>query len=281
VTGAPLKGRTFLVTGANSGIGLALADALCAGGGSVVLAARSEERTAPVLEAMARSHPGADVSFLQVDVADFDSVRRAAGRFLASGRALDVLVNNAGVAGTEGLSRDGFDITYATNHLGPFLLTRLLLPRLEQSPAARIVNVSSMAHMQIKRIEWGGIERRTTPKRSGFHDYAMTKLMNIMHASELARRLAGTRVTTYSLHPGAVASNVWRALPEPFQWILKLFLLSNEKGARTPFFCATAPELEGVSGRYYNHSREARASALAGETSLWRELWSRSEAAVG
>lgn len=276
-----MEKRTFLVTGASSGIGKALAEALAARGGRVVLAGRSPERTVPVVEAIRRRHPGADARFLQLDVAEFASVRRAAGVFLADGGALDVLVNNAGVAGTFGLNADGFDLTYATNHLGPFLLTNLLLPRLRESPSARIVNVASMAHLRVKQIDWSVLARRSGPTRSAFHDYSVTKLMNVLHAKELARRLAGTRVTTYAVHPGVVASNIWRKLPGPLQWFMKLFMLSNERGAEGPLYCATAAELGSVSGRYYNRVHESRVNPLADDPSLARELWSRSESAVG
>jgi retinol dehydrogenase 12 len=272
-----LQGRTFLVTGANSGIGRAMVEALAARGGRVVLAARSEERTRPVLDGIRAQHRSADVEFLQVDVSDLASVRRAASTYLATGRPLDVLVNNAGVGGTHALSADGFDLTYATNHIGPFLLTSLLLPAIERAPQGRIVNVSSIGHMQVKRIDWTVLERRTALRKSGFADYAVTKLMNILHAKELARRLTGTRVTTYALHPGGVKSNIWRALPRPVQWGLKLFLISNEEGAKTQLYCATAPELAGVSGRYYDKSREVPPSRLAEDPALARELWTRTE----
>ena len=275
-----LQGRTFLVTGANSGIGRAMVEALAARGGHVVLAARSQERTRPVLDAIRAQRASAAVEFLQVDVSDLSSVRRAAESFLAAGRPLDVLVNNAGVAGTHALSADGFDLTYATNHIGPFLLTNLLLPALHRAPQGRVVNVSSVAHMQVRRIDWSVLERRAAPKRSRFADYAVTKLMNVLHAKELARRLAGTRMTTYALHPGGVASNIWRSVPQPLQWLIKLFLDSNEEGARTQLYCATAPELAGVSGRYYDKSREVRPNPLAEDPALARELWSRTEAAI-
>jgi retinol dehydrogenase-12 len=275
------RGRTFLVTGANSGIGRALVEALAAAGGNVVLASRSEERTKPVLDGIHARHPDVEARFLSIDVSDLGSVRQAAGTLLSSGQPLDVLVNNAGIAGTRALSRDGFDLTYATNHIGPFLLTNLLLPRLRASVQGRIVNVSSMAQMTVKRIDWSLLERRTAPKRSGFADYAVTKLMNVLHAKELARRLTGTPVTTYALHPGAVASNVWRAVPQPFQWLIKRFMLSNEEGARTPFWCATAPELASATGRFYNKSREAPPNPLAEDPALAKELWDRTEAAVG
>ena len=275
-----LQGRSFFVTGANSGIGRAMVEALAARGGSVVLAGRSEERTKPVLNAIRARHPAVNAQFVLVEVSDLGSVRRAAESFLATGRPLDALVNNAGVAGTRALSADGFDLTYATNHIGPFLLTNLLLPALRRAPQGRIVNVSSVAHMQVKRIDWSVLERRATPKRGRFADYAVTKLMNVLHAKELARRLAGTRMTTYALHPGGVASNIWRSVPQPLQWVIKLFLDSNEEGARTQLYCATAPELATATGRYYDKCREARCNPLADDEALARELWTRTERAV-
>ncbi len=275
-----LRTRTFLVTGASSGIGRALACLLASRGARVVLASRSPERTVPVLDAIRQRHPQADLQFLEIDVSDFASVRRAADQFLRGHSRLDVLVNNAGIAGTFGLNSDGFDVTYATNHLGPFLLTNLLLPALRASPSARIVNMSSMAQMNVKKIDWTGLERRTTPRRSGFRDYSMTKLMNVLHAKELARRLEHTSVTTYAVHPGVVASNIWRALPGPLSWIVKLIMISNERGAETPLFCATAPEVKAISGRYYSRCREVPCNPLAEDPALGGELWRRSEIAV-
>ncbi len=147
------------------------------------------------------------------------------------------------MAGTQALSADGLDMTYATNHIGPFLLTTLLLPALERAAQGRVVNVSSVGHLQAKRIDWSMLERRAAPRRSGFGDYAVSKLMNVLRAKELARRLTATRITTYALHPGGVASNIWRSVPQPFRWIILQFLISTEQGARTPLHCATAPEL--------------------------------------
>lgn len=280
MTAPDLKGRSFLITGANSGIGRAMVEALAARGGRVVLAARSETRTRPVLEGIRSRYPGADAQFMVLDLSDLSTIRRSATAFLANGRPLDVLVNNAGVAGTRALSREGYDLTYAVNHIGPFLLTNLLLPRLQQSPAGRIVNVSSAAHFQVKQLDWSVLERRPVPRRSAFADYAATKLMNVLHARELGRRLAGTSVTTSSCHPGAVASNIWRAVPQPLQWFIKLFMLSNEQGAVTPVFCATAAEVAGASGRYYDKCREVPPNPLATDEALARELWNRTECAV-
>jgi len=278
--GPDLQGRTFLVTGASSGIGGAVVEALAARGGNVVLASRSEERTRLVLDAIRRRNRAIDAQFLSLDVSDLASVRRAAAEFLAAGHSLDVLINNAGVAGTRGLSRDGFDLTYATNHIGPFLLTNLLLPRLREAPGGRVVNVASAAHLRVRHIDWSVLDRRTEVKSSGFQDYAITKFMNVLHARELARRLTGTRVTTCALHPGVVASDIWRGLPRPLQWFMKLFMISNEEGARTPLYCATAPELGAQTGRYYDKSREVAPNPLANDEVLARELWKRTEAAV-
>ncbi len=271
---------TFLVTGANSGLGRATAEALAAGGDEVVLAGRSEERTRPVLEAIRTRHPGSRVEFLRLDLSDLASVEQAARAFLDSARPLDALINNAGIAGTEALSADSFDLTYATNHIGPFLLTWLLLPALERASQGRIVNVSSIAHMQVAGIDWSLLERRAAPRRSGFPDYAATKLMNVLHAKELARRLAGTSVTTYAVHPGGVRTNIWRALPRPIRWGLTLFLISSEKGAETQLTCATAPELAGASGRYWEKCRQVPCNPLADDPALAAELWTRTEEAI-
>lgn len=280
MTATDLQGRNFLVTGANSGIGRALVEVLAERGGRVILAARSEPRTRPVLEEIRSRHPGADTQFLRLDLSDLSSIRGAAEEFFASGRTLDVLVNNAAIAGSRALSPEGFGLTYAVNHIGPFLLTSLLLPRLQQSPAGRIVNVSSAAHFQVKQIDWSVLERRTAPRLSAFGDYAVSKLMNVLHARELARRLAGTSVTTSSCHPGVVASNIWRAVPQPLQWFIKLFMLSNEQGAETPLFCATAAEVARTSGFYYDKCREVSPNPLANNEGLARELWDRTERAV-
>ena len=297
MTTADQQGRTFYVTGGNSGLGRATVDALIARGGSVILASRSEEKTRPVIEDIRRRNPGADLSFALLDLADLASVRRAATAYLASGRPLDVLINNAGVAGARGLTKDGFDITIGTNHIGPFLLTALLLPRLREAKQGRIVNVSSGAHRSVRRVDWDMLNRppasmsptkptrsgaasSSPPKRSSMAAYGLSKLMNILHAKELARRLADTPVTTYSLHPGAVASDIWRELPGPVQFIMKRFMLTNEEGAKTQIYCATAPELSAVSGRYYERSRENRPSKLAQDDALAREMFVRSEAAI-
>ncbi|WP_394837295.1 SDR family NAD(P)-dependent oxidoreductase [Pendulispora rubella] len=277
-----LEGRTFLVTGASAGIGRATVCALAARGASVVLASRSEEKTRAVMEEIRRLHPAssqADVEFLPVDLGDLGSVKRAAETFLASSRPLDVLINNAGLVGATGLSKDGYEIAFATNHLGPFLLTKLLLPKLVEAPQGRVVNVASRAHFRAKAVDWGQMSL-PVKKIHSFTQYGVTKLMNILHAKELANRLAETRVTTYSLHPGVVASELWREVPWPVANVMKLFFISNEEGAKTTLYCATAPELSSSSGLYYDDCKEGRVSRLARDECLAREVFERSEDAV-
>lgn len=275
-----LAGRSFLVTGASSGIGLAAVEGLLARGGAVTLANRSEDKTQPILASLRERHPGAELHFVRLDLADLADVKRCAEDVLASGRPLDVLVNNAGLAGARGQTKDGFELTFGTNHLGPFLLTNLLLPRILASPQGRIVNVSSAASLRVREVDWELATRPVVGRVDGLSRYGLSKFLNVVHARELARRLEGTAVTTSSLHPGAVATDVWRSLPGFAQVVLKWFMLSNEEGARTTLYCATAPELAKVSGRYYEREKERAPNPLALDPALGTEMWTRSEAMI-
>lgn len=272
-----LAGRHILVTGGNSGIGRAAVQALVARGAAVTVASRSEEKTRPVLEGIRAASPGAQLEFLALDLGRLGSVRDAAQRFLDSGKPLDVLVNNAGIAGSPGLTADGFEITLGTNHLGPHLFTRLLLPRLKESAQGRIVNVASRAHLRVQGFEWSDFTRATTSTKERLARYGQSKLMNVLHARELARRLAGTKVTTYALHPGVVATNVWREVPRPLQPLIKLFMISEEEGAKTTLYCATEPALASETGRYYDKQKPAKTNPRADDETLARELWERSD----
>lgn len=269
-----LEGRTMLVTGANSGIGRATALALGKRGARLFLAGRSEERTRPVMEEI-RSSGNDQVTFLPVDLGDLASVRDCAARFLASGAPLHVLINNAGLAGRRGLTPDGFELAFGVNHLGPFLLTELVVPRLKESAPSRIVNVSSRGHYRARGIDFGSL-RKPTRTATALAEYNVSKLCNVLHAKDLARRLEGTGVTTYSLHPGVIASDVWREVPWPVRSLIKAFMRSSEEGAETSIWCATAPELAHQTGRYYDACREKRPSALAEDEALSKELWERS-----
>jgi NAD(P)-dependent dehydrogenase (short-subunit alcohol dehydrogenase family) len=271
-----LEGKVYVVTGANTGIGRVAAEELARRGGQVFLAGRSEERTAPVVEAIRRETPGARADFLSLDLADLDSVRAAARSFLATGLPLHGLVNNAGLAGVRGLSREGVELTFATNHLGPFLLTLLLLHRMKESAPSRIVNVASRAHYRARGIAWDAL-RAPARSTAGLDEYSVSKLANVLFTKSLARRLEGTGVTTYALHPGVVATDIWRELPWGLRHLAKAFMISPEKGAQTTLHCATSAEVAGETGLYYDACKPRRPSRSADDEALAEELWRRSE----
>ncbi len=273
-----LDGRVFVVTGANTGIGAETAKALAARGGRVVLACRSEDKTRPVIDAIERDGGAAD--FLRLDLADLSQIRDAAAELLGRGHPIHVLVDNAGLAGQRGLTADGFELTFGVNHLGHYLFTRLLLARLGESAPARVVVVSSAAHYDAKGIDWDAV-RHKTRSVSGVREYAVSKLANVLFAAELARRERDHGITTYALHPGVIASDVWRRVPWPVRAVMKRFMKSPEEGARTSIYCATAPELADETGRYYDDCARKTPSHLAQDPALAAELWRRSEEWVG
>ncbi len=246
-----LAGKVYLVTGANTGIGQVAAEELARRGGRVFLAGRSRERTEPVIERIRRSSGPDSAAFLPLDLSSLASVREGARAFLALGLPLHALVNNAGLAGVRRLTPDGFEMTFGTNHLGPFLLTLLLLDRLRESAPSRIVNVASRAHHRAKGIDWEA-QRRPATSTGGLDEYSVSKLANVLFTKELARRLAGSGVTAYALHPGVVATDIWRELPWGVRHLAKLFMISPQEGARTTLHCATAPEALLESGAYYD-----------------------------
>jgi NAD(P)-dependent dehydrogenase (short-subunit alcohol dehydrogenase family) len=249
-----LTGKTYLVTGANTGIGRVTAETLAARGGKVLLACRSEEKTRPVIEGIKAA--GGEADFVALDLADLTSVRKAADSVLAKDIPLHGLLNNAGLA-------------------GHFFLTTLLLP-LVQKVSGRIVNVASKAHYDAKPIDWSLVRGRTRTV-TGLPEYAVSKLSNVLFTKELAGGKAGSGVHSYALHPGVVASDAWRQIPQPFRWLMKLGMISLEEGARTTLFCATSPEVANDDGLYYDSCKPKRPSALALDGGLAKELWSRSE----
>jgi NAD(P)-dependent dehydrogenase (short-subunit alcohol dehydrogenase family) len=270
-----LGGKVYVVTGANTGIGRVTAHELAGRGAHVFLANRSEARTAPVIDGIRRATGNPAVEFLPLDLADLASVRAAAARFLSRGLPLHGLVNNAGLAGQRGLTRDGFELTFGTNHLGPFLFTLLLVERLKGSAPARIVNVASRAHHNARSIDWDALRRPGT-STAGLGEYAVSKLANVLFTKELARRLAGTGVTVYALHPGVVATEIWRELPWGARHLAKLFMISPERGARTTIHCATSAEAAAETGLYYDDCKPRRSSRAADDDALAVELWRRS-----
>ncbi len=275
-----LDGVVALVTGSNTGIGKVTATELARAGAHVIMACRSAAKTEPVVEAIRRETGSSKVEFAALDLASFASVRTAAEEFLRRDLPLHVLVNNAGLAGKRGLTADGFEFTFGVNHLGHFLFTLLLLDRLRASAPSRVVTVSSRAHYGPRRIPWERL-REPARTRTGLAEYGVSKLANVLFSAELARRTSGSGVTTYALHPGVIASDIWRRVPAPLRVVAKLFMSSTEEGAKTSLHCATAPELARESGLYYERCRPRRPSDPAQDAALAAELWTRSTDWVG
>jgi len=221
-------------------------------------------------------NPDGAVDFIALDLTSLAAVRKAADEILAMGHTIDVLVNNAGVAGVRGQTSDGFELAWGTNHVGHYLFTEKLLPLVKRAKQGRIVVVSSQGHYRAKGVDWDAVQKPSATV-SAFPEYCVSKLANVLHAKELARRLEGTGVTTYSLHPGGVASDIWSRRLGPFAVLLKPFLISNEEGAKTQVHCETAPELASESGLYYDKSRPKEPSKLALSRSLQDELKARSD----
>jgi retinol dehydrogenase-12 len=261
-----------LVTGANTGIGRATALELAGRGWRVYAAARSAEKGTAAVDAIRAATGSASVWFLPLDLADLSSVRACAAEFLDRGEPLDVLINNAGVAGRRGLTAQGFELTFGVNHLGHFLLTQLLLERVAAGPG-RVVTVASDAHYSAPGIDFGAL-RRPARGITGLREYAVSKLCNVLFGQELARRSA---VHSYALHPGVVASDMFRRVPWPVRPLVTRRMLTVEQGAATSLYCATSAAVAGDSGLYYDRCAPREPSAVA-TPELGRELWRRSEA---
>jgi NAD(P)-dependent dehydrogenase (short-subunit alcohol dehydrogenase family) len=272
-----LEGRVCVVTGANTGIGRETALGLARLGAHLVLACRSRERAEVVAAEVRRERPDAAVDVVALDLASIASIRRAAEEILAGGRPVHVLVNNAGLAGSRGATEDGFELAFGVNHVGPFVLTQLLRDRLIASAPSRVVTVASRAHLRAPGIDWETV-RRSTATFTGWPEYCVSKLANVLFSAELGRRLAGTGVTTYALHPGVVASDLWRRVPWPFRALLNLGMTGNEEGARPSIRCASASELADETGLYYDGGRQRPPGRRGKDQELARELWERTAA---
>ena len=269
------SGRTFLVTGGNTGIGRATATALARDGGRVFIACRSAGAGEAAVAAIKAATASDAVRLLPLDLASLDSVRSCAAAFLERDEPLHVLVNNAGVGGQRGITADGFELHFGVNHLGHFALTALLLERLKASGSgaagARVVNVSSEAHYGARGIDFGALRRRTA-SFTGQREYAVSKLCNVLFTQELARRLSGVGVSSYALHPGVVASDIWRRVPWPARDLIKRRMLTVEQGAVTSVYCATSAAVASDSGLYYDKCA-VRAPSPVATPELRELLW--------
>jgi NAD(P)-dependent dehydrogenase (short-subunit alcohol dehydrogenase family) len=275
-----LVDRSFVITGANSGIGFITARELARRGAAVTLACRSRTKTEEVIAQIKADTATTRLDFIELDLSDLASVRRCADALAKRDAPIHCLVNNAGLAGARGVTKDGFELAFGTNHLGHYLLTRLLLDKLVATKA-RVVNVSSNSHFNAKRIDWAALQRPTRTI-TAMREYEVSKLANVLFTKELAKRYDATGIHAYALHPGVVATDVWRRIPKPLAWVVKRFMITPEQGAVASMRCATDPAFAEQSGRYYDTGGvERRPNRLADDVSLQAELWSKSAEWVG
>lgn len=283
-------GRTFFITGANSGLGLEASRVLAGKGARVLLGCRSHAKAQSAISEIRLTHPNADLAFIPIDLADLGSVREAAAR-VKSEEKLDILVNNAGVM-VPPLERtkDGFELQFGVNHLGAFALTGLLIDQLIARPNARIVLTSSIAHRQ-GEIDFD--DPNAEKSYSRLKRYQMSKLANLLHMYELDRRLRGARADAIALacHPGVAATNLMRFLPGPARYLMlpgRLFLNSAAEGAWPTLAAATSPKLDG--GAYVGPSKRgetagpasiAKSAARARDAGPAKRLWDMSTEMTG
>lgn len=268
--------KVALITGANTGIGRVTALELARAGMHVFVACRSLDKARPVVAEIIATTGNTKVELLEIDLADFASVRACAAAFLKRDLPLHLLINNGGLAGSHGRTKSGFELAFGVNHMGHFLLTSLLLDRIKQSAPARIVNVASRAHIRVKGIDFDAVRTRTKT-RTAVKEYGVSKLANVLFSAELSRRLEGTGVTTYALHPGVVATDVWRTIPWPFDRLIKLFMITVEQGALTTLHCALSDEAGKQTGLYYDKQKVIAPSKVGQDMDLAKRLWTQSE----
>jgi NAD(P)-dependent dehydrogenase (short-subunit alcohol dehydrogenase family) len=275
VKNVDMKGKICLVTGSNTGLGKATAMGLASLGATVVMVCRDRNRGETAMAEIKKRTESNSIDLMIMDLSSQESIRRLAEDFKAKYRRLDVLVNNAAVlARRRTLTKDGFEMTFAVNHLGYFLLTNLLLDQIKASSPSRIVNVSSDAHKGMK-LDFDDLHLEKS--YSVIRAYGQSKLCNILFTYELAKRLKESGVTVNTLHPGVVKTEVFREMPFILDWLVKLFAASPEKGASTSIYLASSPEVEGVTGKYFKNKKEVRTSRESYDDSTGKKLWKISE----
>ncbi len=277
-----MRGKVAIVTGSNTGIGKETARELYRRGATVVLACRDVAKAESARAEIAASAPESRGSLrvIALDLGSTASIREFADSFRADHTALHLLVDNAGLWTTSrSTTKDGFETTFGVNHLGTFLLTHELLPLLEASAPARIVVLSSSLHFRGK-MDWDDLEFEKR-KFNGPTAYNQSKLANVLFTKALARRLEGTGVTVNAVHPGVVATELARDYPKLLVKVFHLFLLSPEEGARCSLHVATSPELEGITGLYFEKSKAKQAAGAALDVIAQERLWELSERRLG
>ena len=268
--------RTIVITGANTGIGAACALAMAAPGVHLVLACRSAEKTEPVLEAVRAA--GARATFLALDLSDLERASAAGHELARAHGSVDLLLNNAGLAGQRGITKDGFELAFGVNHLGHFAFTLPLLPALTAA-GGRVVNVASGNHYNAHDIPWSRLTEATR-SFTGLPEYAVSKLANVLFTAELRRR--HPTIGAVSMNPGRIQSDIFRRMPAPLFAVLRLVLPMKpvEVGGERLVHAATVP-LEGDGAPLYFHKQAPRAANPAAlREDLAAELWAYSLRAV-
>lgn len=263
--------RVVLVTGSTDGIGRATARALAAAGMHVIVHGRTKPRVDAALAALREQLPGAELDGVSFDLGTVASVRRGAEQILARAPALHVLLNNAGIFADERVvTDDGIELTFAVNHIAPFLLTELLAPRLEASATdqpSRVINLASVAHTR-GRIHLDDLTLANG--WTGYAAYAMSKLANVMHAISLAERHAPERLVAYSLHPGVISTKLLR------QGFGPIAGAAPEAGAKTAVRLASEAAPTAASGSYFSDGSQTQPAASARDAALRKALWDAS-----
>jgi len=276
--------RVYVVTGANTGIGKATAAGLAKHGGRVAMVSRDAGKGQAAIDDVRASNPQADLELVVGDLGTLTSTRALAADLLARFPRIDVLVNNAGVwPGERRINDDGYEQTFAVNHLAPFLLTNLLLDRLAESGSARVVNVSSALHTR-GRIHFDDLHVERRPFKA-MQVYADSKLANVLFTRELARRVGDRGVVTHAVHPGVVQTdlsrNVGPVLKALWRGFGRVFFKSPERGAATSIHVALDPAPARVNGRYFADSRERKPAGRARDDAAASRLWRVSEELTG
>lgn len=268
-----MEGKVCLITGATSGIGKVCARELASRGARVIIVGRNAEKTLNVVQEIQRQTEG-QIEYLLADLSEQTQVRQLAKDLSERTDQLDVLVNNAGsVFAKRELTADGYEKTWALNHLSYFLLTHLLLDLLKSSAPARIINVASVGHFQAV-IDFANLQGEE--HYSLMNAYAQSKLANLLFTYALARRLQGTGVTAQCLHPGVVATDIWghgAAWTRPFAKILQKGMLSPEKGAETMVYLATRNDIRPETGGYFDKCKAVKSSRISYQEPLQERLW--------
>lgn len=279
-----MQGKTVLISGATNGIGKVSAVELAKLGAQVVIIGRNKTKTDDTLREIQRASGNADIHALVADLSSMAEVRRVAGEFKQHYTRLDVLLNNAGgVFSARQETVDGYEMTFALNHLSYFLLTNLLLDVLKASAPSRIICVSSDAHT-MSPLNLDDVQSKQGYGMGGFRAYSQSKLMNVMFTYELARRLAGTGVTVNALHPGFVNTGFGRnngGLMGFAMNFVTLFALKPDDGAKTSVYLASSPEVATVTGKYFDKSKARSSSAASYDEAAQKKLWAISEQLTG